>query len=99
MADYYSVIAHAVSRLPSKTDEARQAIYERAHAALRKALRSPPFSETELMAEQAALEVAISMVEVINDIATAPSRDEGHLTQQSLGRGGLPQILQKYRRC
>jgi formiminotetrahydrofolate cyclodeaminase len=84
--------------LPSKTDEAKQAIYERARAALRKALRSP-FSEAELVAEQAALEVAISMVEVINDIATAPSRDEGHLTQQSLGRGGLPQILQKYRRC
>jgi formiminotetrahydrofolate cyclodeaminase len=67
MADYYSVIAHAVSRLPRKTDEAKQAIYERARAALRKALRSP-FSETELVAEQAALEVAISMVEVVNDI-------------------------------
>ena len=64
MADYYSVIAHAVSRLPNKTDEAKQAIYERARAALRKALRSP-FSETELVAEQAALEVAISMVEAI----------------------------------
>jgi formiminotetrahydrofolate cyclodeaminase len=98
MADYYSVIAHAVSRLPSKTDEAKRAIYERARAALRKALRSP-FSETELVAEQAALEVAISMVEVINDIATTPSCDEGYLSQQSLGRGGLPQILQKYRRC
>jgi formiminotetrahydrofolate cyclodeaminase len=95
MADYYSVIAHAVSRLPRKTDEAKQAIYERARAALRKALRSP-FSETELVAEQVALEVAISMVEVIN--ATTPSCDEGHLSQQSLGRGGLPQILQKYRR-
>jgi formiminotetrahydrofolate cyclodeaminase len=98
MADYYSVIAHAVSRLPRKTDEAKQAIYERARAALRKALRSP-FSDTELVAEQAALEVAISMVEVINDIAPTPSCDEGHLSQQSLGRGGLPQILQKHRRC
>ena len=97
MADYYSVIAHAVSRLPDKTDKAKQAIYERARAALRKALRSP-FSDTELVAEQAALEVAISMVEVINDIAPTPSCDEGHLSQQSLGRGGLPQILQKYRR-
>jgi hypothetical protein len=28
----------------------------------------PPFSETELATEQAALEVAISMVEVISDI-------------------------------
>jgi formiminotetrahydrofolate cyclodeaminase len=89
MADYYSVIARAVSRLPSKTDEAKQAIYERARAALRKALRSP-FSEAELEAEQAALEFAISMVEVINEI-----RDEG----QSLGHGGLRQIMQKYGRC
>jgi hypothetical protein len=30
MADYYVVIARAVSRLPSKTDKARHAIYERA---------------------------------------------------------------------
>jgi hypothetical protein len=65
MADYYSVIAHAVSRLPNKTDEAKQAIYERARAALRRALRSP-FSETELV-------VAISMVEAVNDIATPRS--------------------------
>jgi formiminotetrahydrofolate cyclodeaminase len=98
MADYYSVIAHAVSRLPSKTDEAKQAIYERARAALRKALRSP-FSETELMAEQAALEVAISIVEAINDMATTQSRDEGHLSKQSPDSGGLRQVLQKYRRC
>jgi hypothetical protein len=86
MADYYSVIAHAVSRLPNKTDETKQAIYERARAALRKALRSP-FSETELVAEQAALEVAISMVEAIDDIATPRS-----------SCGGLRQTLQKYRR-
>jgi hypothetical protein len=66
MADYYSVIAHAVSGSPSKT-EARRAIYEQARVALREALR-PPFSETELATEQAALEVAIFMVEVINDI-------------------------------
>ena len=65
MADYYSVIAHAVSRLPNKTDEAKRAIYERARAALRRALRSP-FSETELV-------VAISMVEAVNDIATPRS--------------------------
>ena len=98
MADYYSVIAHAVSRLPGKTDEAKQAIYERARAALRKALRSP-FSETELVAEQVALEVAISMVEGINDIATTRSCDEGHLSQQRLGSGGLRQVFQKYRHC
>ena len=70
MADYYSVIARAVSGLPSKTDEARHAIYERARTALREVLRNsnPPFSEAELATEQAALEVAISMVEVVSDL-------------------------------
>ena len=38
MADYYSVIALAVSRLPSKTDEARHGIYERARIALQEKL-------------------------------------------------------------
>src|SRR5262249_41266801 len=66
MSDYYSVIASAVSRLPSKTDEARHAIYERARTALRETLRNydPPLSETELANEDAALDAAITKVEV-----------------------------------
>jgi hypothetical protein len=63
MADYYSIIA---PRLPGKTDEARHAIYERARAALREALSNydPALSDTE----QAALETAISRLEV--DLST-----------------------------
>jgi hypothetical protein len=66
MADYYSVVACAVSRLPSKTDEARHEIYERARTALQERLRTldPPVSETELANEQAALDAAIGTVEV-----------------------------------
>jgi hypothetical protein len=66
MPDYYSVIASAVYRLPSKTDEARHAIYERARTALRETLRNydPPLSETELANEDAALDAAITKVEV-----------------------------------
>jgi hypothetical protein len=65
MADYYSVIARAVSRLPSKTDEARHSIYERARTVVQQSLRShdPPLSPTELATEQFALEAAISRVE------------------------------------
>jgi len=65
MADYYPVIARAVSRLPSKTDEARHAIYERARTALQKNLRThdPPLSPAELATEHSALEAAISRVE------------------------------------
>ena len=61
MADYYPVIARAVSRLPSKTDEARHAIYERARAVLQERLRTlePPISETDLAVERSALEIAI----------------------------------------
>jgi hypothetical protein len=77
MADYYSVIATAVSRLPSKTDDARRAIYDRARTALREALHNydPPLSETELANEQAALDAAISTVEVVNDIRPGGSEE------------------------
>ncbi len=70
MANYYSVIACAVSRLPSKTHEARLAIYQRARTALLAALRDfdPPLSETELANEQSVLEMAIRVVEVVTDI-------------------------------
>jgi Tfp pilus assembly protein PilE len=65
MADYYSVVARAVSRLPSKTDEARYAIYERARTVLQENLRThdPPLSPAELATEHYALETAISKVE------------------------------------
>jgi hypothetical protein len=66
MADYYSVIATAVSRLPNKTDEARRAIYDRARTALQDALRD--CEPTMLENEQAALDDAIHVLEVVNDI-------------------------------
>jgi len=68
--NYYSVIARAVSRLPSQTDEARHAIYERARTALRDALLNydPPLSESELANEQSALDQAIRTLEVVNGL-------------------------------
>jgi hypothetical protein len=64
-SDYYSVIARAISGLAVKTDEARQAIYERARTALQERLRTlePPISETDLAIERFALETAIERVE------------------------------------
>ena len=64
MADYYSVIATAVSRLPCQTDEARCAIYYLARTALQEALRD--YEPALLAKEQAALDDAIR--EVIDDI-------------------------------
>jgi hypothetical protein len=70
MTDYYSLMSLAVSRLPSKTDEARHGIYERARIALQETLRTlhPPISETEIANEQAVLDAAIYTLEVVNDI-------------------------------
>jgi hypothetical protein len=85
--DYYSVIALAVSRLPSegtsgaprKTDEARHEIYERARTALQEGLRGldPPLSETVIANEQAALDAAIRTVEVVSDIRCCAREEAG----------------------
>jgi hypothetical protein len=81
MADYYSLIASAVSRLPNKTDEARRAIYERARTALQERLRAldPPVAEAELANVQSALEEAIRRVEHDVAIETAVSKMEQDL--------------------
>jgi hypothetical protein len=64
MADYCSIIARAVSRLPSTSDEARHAIYEQARAALYERLgNDPQISDTQLVNEHHRLEVAIYQVE------------------------------------
>jgi hypothetical protein len=65
MADYYSLIAGAVSRLPSQTDEARHALYEHARTILQQRLHTldPPISAAELGNEEVGLEAAISRVE------------------------------------
>jgi hypothetical protein len=79
MADYYSLLARAVSRLPSNTDEARRAIYERARTALRESSRTLEISEAELANAQAALEAAIRRVEQNAAIETAVDRMEQDL--------------------
>ena len=64
MADYYSIIARAVSHLPSTADEARHAIYEQARTALHQRLgNDPQISDAELVNEHHRLEVAIYEVE------------------------------------
>ena len=79
MADYYSLIARAVSRLPDKTDEARRAIYERARTALQESSRTLEISEAELANAQFALEAAIRRVEQDVAIETAVHRMEQDL--------------------
>jgi hypothetical protein len=63
MFDYYSVIASAVSRLPSNNDEVRHAIYEQARAALHERLgNDPQISDDELVNEHYRLEAAMYKV-------------------------------------
>jgi hypothetical protein len=65
MADYYPLIAKAVTGLSKSTGEARRAVYERARSALVGQLRgmTPPLSESEITRERLALEEAIRKVE------------------------------------
>jgi hypothetical protein len=79
MADYYPPIARAVSRLPSNTDEARRAIYERARTAFQESSRTLEISEAELASAKLALEAAIRRVEQDAAIETAVHRMERDL--------------------
>src|SRR4030081_191292 len=66
MADYYPLIARAISGLdPSAPGESRRALYERARAALIAQLRSvqPPLSESEITRERLSLGEAVREVE------------------------------------
>lgn len=65
MADYYPLIAKAVSGLDRSTVEARRALYDRARTALLAQLRGvePALSEPDITRERLALEEAIRRVE------------------------------------
>src|SRR5664279_2392615 len=66
MADYYPLLAKAVSGLKTSTPEARGAIYERARKALLGQLRSmqPPAPESAIEREAKALDEAVARLEL-----------------------------------
>jgi len=72
MGDCHSIIANAVSHLPSTADKARHAIYERARTALHERLgNDSQISDVDLVNEHFRLEVAIYEVEedlLLNDM-------------------------------
>ena len=65
MADYYPLLARAISSLPNSTRDSRDAIYQRARNALIGQLRSvePPISEADINVERDALDLAVRRLE------------------------------------
>ena len=65
MADYYPLLARAISALPENNGEARRTVYERARSALLAQLRGadPPLPDEEVTRERLALEEAVRRVE------------------------------------
>ena len=65
MADYYSIMAKAVSALDPNTGRARQQLYQRARSAMISELEGvyPPFRGSEIAAAEMALDRAIMKVE------------------------------------
>jgi hypothetical protein len=71
MADYYPVIARAVSRLPENNAQARQTLYDRARAIVIEELRKR--DPTKIAPEQAALEAAFLRIEAESAAKEAPA--------------------------
>ena len=65
MADYQSIIAKAVSTLDPNTEEARRRLYERARSAVMAEMNKaePALKQSDIMAAQMSLELAIGEVE------------------------------------
>ena len=104
MADYYPLIAKAVTGLEKSTGEARRAVYERARTALVGQLRgmTPPLSESEITRERLALEEAIRKVEAEaarrmrtepKTEAKPPSRRAGRSLRRRPARATVPRRL------
>lgn len=76
MADFYPILARAVAGLPDTSPAARNAIYDRARAALVAQLRSldPPLGEAEIMRERLSLDEAVARIEADYD-DTPPQPD------------------------
>jgi len=65
MADYFPLLARAISALPQNTADGRKAVFDRARTALLRQLRGvdPPLPEGEITRERLALEEAIRRLE------------------------------------
>jgi hypothetical protein len=76
MADYYPVLARAVSKLPNNTARARRELYERAHAIVVGQLRKsdPDDITSNTKCELAALDTAIRRMEAEAQLQSRPAK-------------------------
>jgi hypothetical protein len=90
MADYYPLLAKAISGLKDSTPEARTAIYDRARKALLGQLRAmqPPAPEAAIDREAKALEEAIARLE----LEQASAQTSSPLASSQLAPSPEPQI-------
>jgi len=86
MADYYPLIARAVSGLDKNSGENRRALYDRARTALVSQLRGvePPLDETDITRERLSLEEAIRKVEAEAAKRLRPENSEADTAERSL---------------
>ena len=91
MADFYPLIAKAVSGLDKNTGENRRALYDRARSALVSQLRGvePPLDETDITRERLALEEAIRKVEAEASKRPRSDASEAEPAEPSLRDRGL----------
>jgi len=91
MADYYPLIARAVTGLDKNTGENRRALYERARTALVNQLRSvePALNESDITRERLALEESIRKVEAEASKRARPDAGNNEDQQPSLRDHGL----------
>src|SRR6185437_498181 len=91
MADFYPLIAKAVSGLDKNTGENRRALYDRAFSALVSQLRGvePPLDETDITRERLALEEAIRKVEAEASKRPRSDASEAEPAEPSLRDRGL----------
>ena len=82
MPDYASILRRSISALPDAGPDMREAVYQRARAALARQLTAvdPPLSTREIQAQHQELEDAVARLEA--DYSTPPDIDDAGLDDQ-----------------
>jgi len=91
MADYYPVLARAVSGLPCNDAQARRALYARARAIVGEQLRrGGRDTAVDVLREQAALEAAIGRIEAEARSSHTPNNGKAAVARASARRAIAP---------